>query len=233
VHTRFTLTFTDPLGAIHGLVRSDGDGLIHVPSGAHALPPATISPDNPATGPWRLDFPTAPLTLTALGPAVDFAAEHRVWLCTVTGELETKSGPHSIDAVGAFSLEPPPPAAYKLRRHLWLAFGEEFAVLLEAAREGAAAGHGQERIEAFVLRGTPLVAGAVERPRLSSSYDASGQLSHAGLELLEHEPPGQPLRIGAEPLARADLPPLAATFLHAHHNGSSGVGCYLLERSGA
>ena len=73
----------------------------------------------------------------------------------------------------------------------------------------------------------------IERPRLSSTYDSQGLLTHAGLELWESEDSDRPIRIGGEALARGELrSPDGAltrvTFLAWHHDGLHGLGSYAI-----
>jgi hypothetical protein len=235
----FSLSFSDATTGLHALIRSAHPGVLIAAGTEHALPPAQQLSADAAAGRWQFALPGfGELELGALGPAADFASGPESWLCRARGTVALASSELEIDSLGALTLDPPHPAPVTLRRHLWLAFGEEFAVLLTAAREGSAAGHGEEQVEAYVLRGTPLKPVAIDHPRLSTSFGAAGLISHAGLELREHEPPGRPLRIGAEPLARAALPgtgstSLAATFVDAHSGDQRGCGCYLLERTTA
>jgi hypothetical protein len=121
-----------------------------------------------------------------------------------------------------------------LERMLAVLFEEgPLAVALTARRDRGAAGHGEERLDAVAFRGEPLEPLRIERPRLSSTYDSDGLLTHAGLELWESEDSDRPIRIGGEALARGELTrPDGAltrvTFLAWHHDGLHGVGSYAI-----
>jgi hypothetical protein len=105
------------------------------------------------------------------------------------------------------------------------------AVVLTAERPEGAAGHGEERLDALAFRGDPIDVVRIARPRLSRTYDSSGLLTHAGLELWESEESDRPLRIGGEALARGELAHADGlhshvTFLAWHHEGLRGLGSY-------
>ena len=130
-------------------------------------------------------------------------------------------------------------AGVALERMLAVLFDEgPLAVVLSAQRAAAAAGHGEERLDALAFRGDPIEVVRIERPRLSSTYDSSGLLTHAGLELWESEESDRPLRIGGEPVARGELahPDGARSqvaFLAWHHEALQGLGTYSITLPGA
>lgn len=121
-----------------------------------------------------------------------------------------------------------------LERVLAVLFDEgPMAVALTGRRSRGAAGHGEERLDAVAFRGEPLEPLRIERPRLSSSYDSRGLLTHAGLELWESEDSDRPIRIGGEALARGELTRpdgvlTRVTFLAWHHDGLHGLGSYAI-----
>jgi hypothetical protein len=121
-----------------------------------------------------------------------------------------------------------------LERMLAALFEEgPWAVVLTAERPRGAAGHGEERLAAVAFRGDPMEVVRFEGPRLSSTYDAGGLLSHAGLELWESEDADRPTRIGGEALARGELAHpdgklTRVSFLAWHHNGLDGLGSYTI-----
>jgi hypothetical protein len=107
------------------------------------------------------------------------------------------------------------------------------AVSLTGRRAVGAGGHGDELLDAVVFRGEPPEPLRIERPRLSSTYDSHGLLTHAGLELWESEESDRPIRIGGEALAHGELArPQGAitlvTFLAWHHDGLHGLGSYAI-----
>lgn len=111
------------------------------------------------------------------------------------------------------------------------------AVVLTAERPEGAAGHGEERLDALAFRGDPIDVVRIARPRLSRTYDSSGLLTHAGLELWESEESELPLRIGGEALAGGELggpdgAPVQVTFVDWHHDGRRGLGSYTIARGG-
>ena len=122
-----------------------------------------------------------------------------------------------------------------LERMLAALFEEgPWAVVLTAQRPRGAVGHGEERLDAVAFRGDPLEVVRFEGPRLSSTYDAGGLLSHAGLELWESEDSDRPTRIGGEALARGELAHpdgtiTRVTFLAWHHDGVHGLGSYTIK----
>jgi hypothetical protein len=121
-----------------------------------------------------------------------------------------------------------------LERVLAVLFDEgPMAVALTGRRPAGADGHGDELLEAVAFRAEPLEPLRIERPRLSSTYDSQGLLTHAGLELWESEDSDRPIRIGGEALARGELrSPDGAltrvTFLAWHHDGLHGLGSYAI-----
>jgi hypothetical protein len=121
-----------------------------------------------------------------------------------------------------------------LERMLAVLFDEgPMAVALTARRPTGAAGHGDERLDGVVFRGEPVEPLRIERPRLSSTYDSHGLLTHAGLELWESEDSDRPIRIGGEALARGELTRpdgtlTRVTFLAWHHEELHGLGSYAI-----
>ena len=143
-----------------------------------------------------------------------------------------RGGTQRIDGIATLRRSDTPAAGdLALERSLAILFDAQLAFALDARRPRAAGGHGEEQLQAVVFRGEPLEPFAIEKPRLSSSYDADGGLTHAGLELWESEDADRPLRIGGETLARARLAHAdgASTdvaFVAWHHDGRQGLGSY-------
>jgi hypothetical protein len=123
-----------------------------------------------------------------------------------------------------------------LERSLAIHLDRELVFALAARRPRSARGHGEEQREAVVFRGDPLEPARIERPRLSSTYDETGRLAHAGLELLETEDSEFAMRIGGEALGEGELAhPGGAhtrvTFVAWHHDGRHGLGSYSITSS--
>ncbi len=111
--------------------------------------------------------------------------------------------------------------------------GAGAAVALAATHAATAAGHGEEQLDAVILRGDPLERCAVEDPRLSTTYDADGRLARSGIELWESADAEFPERIGGEAVAHAELagPDGAHTqvaLVGWHRDGRRGGGYYAI-----
>ena len=83
------------------------------------------------------------------------------------------------------------------------------------------------------MRGEPLEPATIELPRLSTTYDAGGLATHAGIELWETAEAEFAVRIGGEALAHGEMthPDGARTsvaFVRWHHNGHRGSGSYAI-----
>jgi hypothetical protein len=148
---------------------------------------------------WQLSAPGAGIELALLTAAA--AGEHPpLWRAQARGEV----GARGFDGVAIVSREAAP-AAGELVRSLAITFDAQLALALHARRARGAGGHGDEELEAVVVRGDPAESMTVETPLLSSTYDGSGRLTHAGLELWEGEESEQPLRLGGEAIAHGEL----------------------------
>ena len=122
-----------------------------------------------------------------------------------------------------------------IERSIDILFDAALAFSLRARQAAGAGGHGEEELAAVVFRGEPLELVAIEKPRLSSTYDAEGRLRHAGLELWESEEAELALRIGGEVLGSGVLPggggaPTQVAFVAWHHSGRRGLGSYTITR---
>jgi hypothetical protein len=113
----------------------------------------------------------------------------------------------------------------------WL--GDDLAVSLAAIRPAKAAHHDEERIAATILERDPDSdaprATAVIKPRLSTTYDADGRQTAAGLELFVDEE-GFPRRAAGEVRCGTTLDlgrlRLHCAFFRWHMEGRTGVGRY-------
>jgi hypothetical protein len=127
-------------------------------------------------------------------------------------------------------------AAAALERSLAVLFDAQLAFALRATRPPGAGGHGEEELWGIAFRGDPLEPARIEKRRLSSSYDAAGQLTHAGIELWEVEDSEFPLRIGGEATAAGELAhpggaSTRVTFVAWHHEGRHGLGSYTITQA--
>jgi hypothetical protein len=145
----------------------------------------------------------------------------------------------AVNGLAAFHHGGRAASGVELKRLVTILFEDgPLAVALEALRPRGAAGHGDERLSATVFHRDPPGAVAVHRPRLSTTYDEEGLITHVGVELWETEDSDRPLRIGGETLAHADL--VAAdgsartqiAFMAWHHDGQEGLGSYCITRPG-
>jgi hypothetical protein len=124
-------------------------------------------------------------------------------------------------------------AAATFERALAVLFDPQLAFALRATRPPGAGGHGEDELSAIAFRGDPLEPTKIEKPRLSSSYDAAGRLTHAGIELWATDDAEFPLRIGGEAIAAGELPHpdggrAQVTFVAWHHEGRRGLGTYCI-----
>jgi hypothetical protein len=199
---------------------------------------ARVHRDDEQASRWALGVDGAyEVELQAIGAPVTFGGGRREWICRVAGSAQLAGKAVQLSGFGRVALADSSLGDAALRRAIWMVFGEELVFVLAAERPHRASGHGQELLNAFVLRGAELEATPISDPRLSSTYAADGRLLRAGLELWTddaHE--GRSLRIGAETLAAGELTPQAGlttsvAFLVCHHRGSEGFGCYEITRT--
>ena len=118
-----------------------------------------------------------------------------------------------------------------LERSIAIFFDAQLAFALAARRPRGAGGHGEEQLDAVAFRGEPLEPASFEIPRLSTTYDADGVPTHAGIELWETDEAELALRIGGEVLGHGELAQpggarTRVTFVAWHHNGHHGLGSY-------
>ena len=172
--------------------------------------------------------------LEPLGDAIVLGSNQwREWVCRARGK--TLRGA-TIDGFGTVALGPSGLGDTALRRSLWVCVDTELAFLVSAERRHARDGHGDEKLAVVVARGTPLEPSAIADPRLSTSYDADGQVLRAGLELWEGEDTGErersrALRLAGEAVASGELERTRVAFMVWRHAGREGIGCYAIERA--
>lgn len=166
-----------------------------------------------------------------LGPPAPLGAG-AVVVCRARGSL----GSRPLDGLATVSRsEASEPGPLERWVSLWL--GPSLAIALTARRPPYAAGHGDEQIDATILRGEPLAAVPIGDPRISTTYDGAGRPIHCGIELWETDESEFPDRAAAEATAHGELiepdgTPTLVTFLTCHSHGRSGPGVYLLTRRG-
>jgi hypothetical protein len=170
------LAFFDPDHGLHGSARSGMTLLFQ-----HGRPQAL--PDGPEIGRSGDDWTAAlgdrfSLTFTPICESVDLdGASAR--LCRVSGTVDGSQ----LDCLGTATETTKPPRWDDLDalRGLSALFDDQHAVLAVARRPRGSAGHGQEKVVAWMLAdGQPV---RVEDARISTVYDAEGRQRSAGLEL--------------------------------------------------
>ncbi|MGN6868918.1 MAG: hypothetical protein ACTHMY_11015 [Solirubrobacteraceae bacterium] len=188
---------------------------------------------------WRLEAQGVALVAAPVGELVDVQATQdglagSEQLCRVTGAF----GSDQVDCLGIRSWwsDDVEPAQFESIRVVSVWFGPDEAFALTAFRPRKAKHHDADLLAAVVIG--PDASGAVEDPRLSTTYTADGWPARAGLELwLPGEEPERqyPRRASGEavgPRAQAvagDLELQAEPF-HWHSRGREGAGMYLLAR---
>jgi hypothetical protein len=186
--------------------------------------------------------------LEALGPAWSQPfGGRRQWLCRLRG---ASAGGGELKGFGEVTLGAAELGGLALRRRLWVCFDPELAFSVVAERRRARDGHGDEEVAAYLGRGGPLAAVAIEEPRLSSTYRDDGQLLRAGLELWEADGEDESedgeaesydrmraLRVAGETIVAGELGSggaveISVAFLAWHHDGRGGAGAYVIETAG-
>jgi hypothetical protein len=162
------------------------------------------------------------------------APGRRASLCRLRGSA---AGGRELSGFGCVTVAAADRGGLALRRSSGSASARSSASRLVSERDLArAGGHGDEQVAAFVARGAPLEASALEDPRLSSTYREDGQLLRAGLELWEGDDESDGgsardsrprLRIAGETIARARARrgrtrAAAVAFLVWHYDGPRG-----------
>jgi hypothetical protein len=224
------ISFADGERQVQGVAIAGAGTLLRVEHALTQQPPPTLSGEG-ATLTVRAGE-GCELTLTALGPP-EGQADQAVTLHRATGTV----GSRDFGGLALVRRERPADAAASIERTIDILFDATLAFSLLARRAAGAGGHGDEEIAAVVFRGEPLEPVAIEKPRLSSTYDAEGRPRHAGLELWESEEAELALRIGGEALESGELPgggvaPTQVAFVAWHHNGRRGLGSYSITRNG-
>ena len=174
--TPVALSFFDPGQGLHGSARS-GLTLLFEHGRPQALPDSsevTRSGDG-----WSAALGNRfELSFVPVSEPLQFdGANARV--CRVTGSV----GSAQVDCLGTATETVKPPRWDELDalRALSALFDDQHAVLAIARRPRGALGHGQEKVEAWLLSDGELRK--VEDARISTVYDADGRQRDAGLEL--------------------------------------------------
>jgi hypothetical protein len=227
---RLLIAFGDGDGELGGLALA-GAGLLVAAAGAvHADPAPTVVGRDDGGALLRAGDDIE-IILDPLGPPAPLGAGAAV-VCRAHGSV----GARPLDGLATISRgaagEPAP-----LERSVSVWLGPALAIALAARRPRLAAGHGDEQIDAAILRGEPLAAVPIGDPRISTTYDGEGRPIHFGLELWETDESEFPDRAAGEAIAQGELTePDGArslvTFLACHGQGRRGAGVYVLTRRG-
>ena len=216
------MAFADPGSAVQGLAIAAAGALI-VRDGELSAAAAPEIEERSLRVAGACD-----LVLEPLAPAGELAAQGvTIWLCSAKGSV----GGVAFDGLAAVSRRPERPAA--LERSAAILFDPANSFVLAASALDGAAGHGDEEIGCVAFRGEPLAAAAIQRTRLSTTYDAAGLQRHAGIELWESEDAEYPLRIGGEALTNGELAHpggqrTRVAFLAWHSESRHAVGVYAI-----
>jgi len=238
-----TLAFGDgPVWGASWSAGSAGAALTALGSGSEVnVIPDLHLPDSGA-GPgdeWRLEADGVALLAAPVGELVDVQAPQdglagSDQLCRVTGTF----GSDQVDCLGVRSswADGVELARFDSIRAVSVWFDPDEAFALTAFRPRKAKHHDGDLLAAAVI--APEGSGAVEDPRLSTTYAADGWPVRAGLELwLSGEEPDRqyPRRaageaVGPRAAALAGELELQAEPFHWHSRGREGTGMYVLAR---
>ena len=226
---RATIAFADTAGEIAGVAISRAGSLCLLAGELTAAAPPLLAGSQPA---WTLRAAGAyELELQSLGEPASLAGDTMVWLCRASGKIEE----HDLDGLATLTVETASPA-FALQRSLSIALARELAFAVRSRRPGGAAGHGEEQLEAVVWRGEPAAPAPIERPRLSTTYDAGAIARHAGVELWEDEEAEYAMRIGGEALGNGEIvhpggERSRVVFMAWHHESHRAIGSYTITTS--
>ena len=229
---RTIIAFADAAAEIAAVALADAGTLLSISGELTAAAPPQLSGGD---GAWTLAVPgTYALSLEAVSERGGLQNDATIWLCRARGSVEERE----LDALAVITRTPAALASTSLERSLAITLDHELSFALLASRPPAAAGHGDEQLEAVIFRGDPPVATLVERPRLSSTYDGGGLPRHAGIELWEDGESEYALRIAGEALTNGEL--IAAdgarsrvVFMAWHHGSHHALGSYMLSTPAA
>ncbi len=233
VSERLTISFADAKRDIQGVTVAGAGTLLRI--GAE-LASATESLIEHTGEPWRIaasgSFELA-LASWGRGAAMDELGA-LAWPATAVG---TVAGQH-VEGPAMVARAPGEPADFALERSIAVLFEDApLAVALAATRPRGAGAHGEEELTAIVFRGEPLEPARILKPRLSSTYDPDGILTHVGIELWETEETEFALRIGGEVVATGELTGRdghthRVALIDWHHDGRRALGSYTITTAG-
>lgn len=227
VNERVTVGFADADTQIQGVAIAGVGTLLALGGQLTSAPAPQVAGPEDDGGPWTVSSPNSyELSLEPLGRAAALADGARIWLCRAAGTI----GSQQLDGLATLRRGPAADGS-ALERSIAIFFDAQLGFALSARRPRGAGGHGEEQLEAIAFRGEPLEPVSFEIPRLSTTYDADGVLTHAGIELWETDEAELALRIGGEVLAHGELAhPGGAhtrvTFVAWHHDARHGIGSY-------
>jgi hypothetical protein len=225
VTERVTIAFADESAVIQGVAIAGVGTLLARGARLTAATAPQLTGDD---GAWRVSAgDDYELALTAGGDGAALADGTRIWLCRATGTIGVE------DFDGRATLTRGPAGADAVERSLAILFEDQLGFALAARGPRDERGHDEEQLEAIAFRGEPLEPATIEKPRLSTTFDAEGRLIRAGVELWETADAEFALRIGGETLAHGELvhPDGARTqiaFIGWHHDGHRGPGSYAI-----
>jgi hypothetical protein len=231
VSERLTISFADAERRVQGVAIA-GVGALLTLDGEVSVAAAPVVAEHGER--WQVSSAGSfELTLGSFGRAAKRWDDGVVVVCSATGTV----GSAPFDGLATLTRAKADSGGdVTLERSLAIHLDRQLVFALAARRLRSARGHGEEQREAVVFRGDPLEPSRIERPRLSSTYDETGRLTHAGLELLETEDSEFAMRIGGEALGDGELahPGGAHTrvsFVAWHHDGRHGLGSYSITSS--
>ena len=221
-----TISFADTERGIQGVAIDGAGSLLKLGEEPAISGPPLFERDGNAVNvragdAWELRLePLAPAAMTVI---------QEIWLHRATGT----AGSARFDGLALLRRASGDRGGVAVERSLAILFDAGLAFALGARRPAGARGHGDELLEAAALPGQPAAPATFERPLLSSTYDAGGDLAHVGMELWETEESDRPTRIGGEAqshgvVAHPGGASTHVTFVAWHHDGRHGLGSYAI-----
>ena len=223
---RLTIAFADTAAEVACVAIAGAGSLLSVAGELTAAAAPRLAGTQPA---WTLGGAGAyELELESLGEPASLASGTTIWLCRARGKV----GERDLDALATLTLQSGS-AHFALQRSLSILLEGELSFALLSRRPAGAVGHGEEQLEAVVWRGQAAAPAPIERPLLSTTYDAAGIARHAGLELWEDEEAEYAMRIGGEAVGDGELvhpdgERSRVVFMAWHHESRRALGSYTL-----
>lgn len=220
-----TVGFADPGAGVQG-VAIEGAGALIAAGGAVSAVPGFDLADVDGTACRLRGGEAYDVTLEPVGPPAELGPAARAWICRARGSATGRP----LEGLGAI-IRSEIGDRVPLQRAVTAWLAPELAVVLAARRPRRASGHGDEELHAALVRGEPPVPLAVASPRLSTTYDGDGLVTHCGIELWETEESEFAERYGAlatahGELTHADGARTRVAFLAWRRNGETGIGRY-------